>query len=446
MKKLALAVLALLVVSLNIHAVPELRLPFTGGEVWSCDQGNYTDPSNVLGNENPTHRQDNIGMDYAWDFNWGDTSNADEGKPVIAPAAGTVVYAKWGDIWKQAQGQWVKDGWGYTVIIDYHDPTDNSHGKVCHLLSNLTVKVGDWVKQGQTIGYCGGTGGYPPHIHYQTQNRGDINGQSIPSRFVEVCENGGVPLEGHSYISANYPSGSNNISVGKFPDGFHPNPNYSPANFTSFSQPFIDCFLGSGGINVLGIPVSEVSQRSSNIYAQEFSNGANEQFTLALNPNVYNSARGYLGVCYPMCGRIRAMWNPNRDGAPVTNEYNVTKGDHPYVVQWFEPTDNNYVCLAYELNMNLFIRDAEKTIGIARDANFNQRLISDQSKNGGGIGGGSPNPTPTYASPPVVTIIDPGTGYREVKTDRANYNQGDTVTVSWLGFESYSPSFRVLSY
>ena len=65
---------------------------------------------------------------------------------------------------------------------------------------------------------------------------------------------------------------------------------------------------------------------------------------------------------------------------------------------------------------------------------------------GGGIGGGSPNPTPTYASPPVVTIIDPGTGYREVKTDRVSYSPGDTVTVSWSGFESYSPSFRVLSY
>ena len=226
--------------------------------------------------------------------------------------------------------------------------------------------------------------------------------------------------------------------IGEFSNGWRRDPITPPNQFEPFSRPFVDCFLGNNGINVLGIPVSEVSQRSSNIYAQEFSNGANERFTLVLNPNVYNSARGYLGVCYPMCGRIRAMWNPNRDGAPVTNEYNVTKGDHPYVVQWFEPTDNNYVCLAYELNMNLFIRDAEKTIGIARDANFNQRLISDQNKNGGGIGGGSPNPTPTYASPPVVTIIDPGTGHREVKTDRARYSPGDKVTVSWSGFESYS--------
>jgi len=36
--------IALLAIAADVQAVPELRLPFPGGEIWECSQGNYDDP------------------------------------------------------------------------------------------------------------------------------------------------------------------------------------------------------------------------------------------------------------------------------------------------------------------------------------------------------------------------------------------------------------------
>jgi len=392
MKKSAfVTIIALLITSSSVYAVPELRLPFLGGEIWFCEQGNYNDPAQEIpGNKNTTHKK-NSGMDYAWDFNWGSGSDDDLGKPLVASAAGSVVHAGW------ATG-----GWGYTVIIDYHDPVDESHGKTTHMLSNLEVKVGDYVLQGQVIGYCGGTGGWPIHAHYQTQNGPYPWSKSIPSTFVEVCENNGLPLEDHYYISTNYNYSPipNHASVGEYPNGFHRDPIYCPSTFTPYSQPFIDLYvtknddgLWGKGLEIYGLPTSPVTQRIFNIYAQEFNHNG-ELYTMVLNPYVQNINRGYLGVCYPICGRIRAFWNPNRDGAPVTNEYYIYRGGVKYAVQWFEVSDNDYKLLAYGLDNNLFLSNAEYTLSVPRGVEFEQRLINDRERNDG-IGGASEQPTPT---------------------------------------------------
>ncbi len=86
------------------------------------------------------------------------------------------------------------------MIIDYGD---GSYGKLAHL-NAISVSGGQAVVQGQQVGTCGGTGGWSPHIHYQTQEYGGLNDPSIESSFSDVTENNGVPLEGHSYTSGNY--------------------------------------------------------------------------------------------------------------------------------------------------------------------------------------------------------------------------------------------------
>lgn len=146
--KTKVAILATMFVLLsvcNVFAVPNLRLPFQGGEKWRCDQGNSTDPSNfVNGKEtNQTHLSTNS-MSYAWDFNFG-SGDDDSGKPVVAPASGTIVYAKNSD-----------SDWGNVVIINYGD---DIYGKVAHL-ERIDVNKGDSVAQGQQIGTCGGTPGH----------------------------------------------------------------------------------------------------------------------------------------------------------------------------------------------------------------------------------------------------------------------------------------------
>jgi len=399
MKKLlkALSFVGLLMAlsTMGVWSELSLKLPFTGGETWWCAQGNYNDP----GAPNETHKETSS-MKYAWDFNWG-LGEDDKGKPVVAPAAGTVVYADWPKNVKNEPSTW-----GNTVIINYGD---GSYGKLCHLDSK-SVNVNDHIIQGQEIGKCGGTGGWPSHIHYQTQNSGDVNGQSISSTFTEVCENNGVPLERHYYVSANFAPGStNNISVGIYADGWHKQ-NMSSQYFIPYSQPFIDLYVAAvaprstqdqtkipgKGLEIYGVPVSEVTQRTPNIYAQEF-NKDGIQYTVVLNPNVYNMSHSYLGVCYPICGRIRTFWDPARDGAPVTNEYYVERGGVKYAVQWFEPTDNNYKLLAYGLDNNLFIPDAEKILNVPQDDNFNQHMLQDKNKNSGVGGGEDLEPTPTPA-------------------------------------------------
>ncbi len=191
--------------------------------------------------------------------------------------------------------------------------------------------------------------------------------------------------------------------VGVYSDGWH-------EDSQPYSQPFQDCYIAardeetkiSGkGLDIYGLPTSPVTRRTPNIYAQEY-NMDGIRYTMVLNPYVHNINRGYLGVCYPIGGRIRVFWNPNRDGAPVTNEYYIHRGGVKYAVQWFEVSDNNYKLLAYGLGNNLFLSNAERMLSVSRGAEFEQRKKEDREKNDG-VGGASepkplPTPTPTLGS------------------------------------------------
>ncbi len=213
-------VLVLLVLLLVLKPVsadpPPLHLPFFEGEEWWCAQGN---------NQGPTHYGSYA---HGWDFNWGSGTD-DEGKPVCAPAAGTIVYSDWHGVL------------GNVVIIDYDN--SDAYGMLAHLEMRL-VGTNEHVQASQVVGLCGGTGGWSPHLHYQTQ---DANWRSIPSHF-EEC---GVPVTGEYYLSQN-------------------------------SQIFADAYDRQGGQDYLGEPLNDIhwyydyepQTEEMNCYVQDYNGGA----------------------------------------------------------------------------------------------------------------------------------------------------------------------------
>jgi hypothetical protein len=106
----------------------------TAGEI-SSDFGYRISPGGI-GSSN--HK----GIDIAGDY----------GQPVVAADDGVVTYSGW------------LGGYGYYVKIDHGGGLMSGYG---HNLENA-VSVGDSVRKGQTIAYCGSTGNSTgPHLHFE---------------------------------------------------------------------------------------------------------------------------------------------------------------------------------------------------------------------------------------------------------------------------------------
>ncbi len=83
------------------------------------------------------------------------------GAPVIASNTGRVVRVRY-----------YSTGYGYHVMIDHGD---NNWTVYAHL-SGIAVNEGEWVAQGQTVGYVGSTGNSTgPHLHFEIR----INGTAV---------------------------------------------------------------------------------------------------------------------------------------------------------------------------------------------------------------------------------------------------------------------------
>lgn len=114
---------------------------------------------------------------YGWRIHpiWGDKRfhsgvdlAASQGTPIYAIAAGTVTTATYGD------------ANGYYVALSH----GNGYGSVyCHM-TNYTVSVGDYVSQGEIIGYVGSTGwSTGPHLHFEIH----VNGSTVnPMDYISV--------------------------------------------------------------------------------------------------------------------------------------------------------------------------------------------------------------------------------------------------------------------
>jgi murein DD-endopeptidase MepM/ murein hydrolase activator NlpD len=91
---------------------------------------------------------------------------ASTGTPILAAAAGTVIYAGW------------MEGYGNLVVIDHGNGLATAYGHQ----SSIAVGNGTSVEQGQTIGYVGCTGHcFGPHLHFEVR----INGTPVdPLRYL----------------------------------------------------------------------------------------------------------------------------------------------------------------------------------------------------------------------------------------------------------------------
>jgi urea transporter len=144
-----------------------IHLPFYGE--WTVSQGH----SGAI-----THKED---WQYAWDFvvsNDHKKTFKSSGKelsdfycyalPVLTPADGQIITVEDG-IEDNAIGDAnMERNWGNTIIIKH---TEFLYSKLCHLKPNsIKVKIGDFVKRGETLALCGNSGRSPePHIHFQLQ-------------------------------------------------------------------------------------------------------------------------------------------------------------------------------------------------------------------------------------------------------------------------------------
>ncbi len=115
------------------------------------------------------------------------------GHDVIAPADGTVIYARndvpGGRVPKDVRNQLpdtMNVGPGNHIIIDHGN---SEYSFFCHLqLGSVVVKKGDRVKQGQSIARLGDSMSADyPHLHFQMMNGPiSLRADGIPSRFENV--------------------------------------------------------------------------------------------------------------------------------------------------------------------------------------------------------------------------------------------------------------------
>ena len=151
------------------------------------------------------------------DQNDGEISDANEnaadagyGREILAPAAGTVVYARNdvptnlhpgeepGDNWYRALHDPVMAYAGNCVIVDHGN---SEYSVMMHMQpGSVAVKVGERVAAGQVIGRLGNSGDTTgPHVHYQLQSGPQPwQYQSLPFRFQNID----APLHRGEYFVA----------------------------------------------------------------------------------------------------------------------------------------------------------------------------------------------------------------------------------------------------
>ncbi len=104
------------------------------------------------------------------------------GKPVIAPADGTVVKVI-NTVKDNIIGQVnVKENWGNVIVIKH---SDYLYSLMAHLkFGSIKVKEGQFVKRGQQLAQVGNSGRSPyPHLHFQFQSQPYVGSPTIEYPF-----------------------------------------------------------------------------------------------------------------------------------------------------------------------------------------------------------------------------------------------------------------------
>lgn len=115
-------------------------------------------------------------------------------KPVLAAGDGFVAEVI-NHIDDNAVGQVnLQQNWGNTVVIKH---AAHLFSKVSHLKKNsIKVKPGDYVKQGDIIGFCGNSGRSPePHLHFQIQTTPYIGSKTLAYPFAYFTSKSNTELK-----------------------------------------------------------------------------------------------------------------------------------------------------------------------------------------------------------------------------------------------------------
>jgi biotin carboxyl carrier protein len=140
---------------------------------------------------------DGLDQNYAAQLNDANENASDPGwgREILAPAAGTVVYARNdvptnphpgeepGDNWYRALHDPVMAYAGNCVVVDHGN---SEYSVMMHMQpGSVTVKVGDRVATGQVLGRLGNSGdAFGPHLHYQLQSGPQLfRDEPLPFKF-----------------------------------------------------------------------------------------------------------------------------------------------------------------------------------------------------------------------------------------------------------------------
>ena len=177
---------------LDYQAKTPLRLPFRGE--WLVYWGGRTLETNhhaasrsqrfahdlIIVRDGKTHRGDGKRLEDYYSY----------GEPVLAPAAGTVVWVQ-DSLPDQAPGSTDPEHpVGNGMVIDHGN---GEFSLFAHLSpGTLRVKAGERVKPGQELGRCGNSGNTSePHLHYHLQNGPTMaEADGLPARFHELMVDG----------------------------------------------------------------------------------------------------------------------------------------------------------------------------------------------------------------------------------------------------------------
>jgi len=180
-----------------------LIFPFRGlgvvGQDWVTNGGHGGGHGGVYGSDFAIDLR-GLDQNYAEQKNDADenASAAGWGREILAPAAGTVTYAR-NDVpdnphpgnrpdinWYTALHDPVMAYYGNCVIIDHGN---SEYSVLAHMQQgSVTVKVSERVAAGQVIGRLGNSGdSFGPHLHYQLQSGPRLfHDQSVPLRFQNI--------------------------------------------------------------------------------------------------------------------------------------------------------------------------------------------------------------------------------------------------------------------
>ena len=182
-----------------------LIAPFRGPGVVGQDRITNGGHGGFHGGVNGTEfAADLRGLDENWAEQKKDSDDsaaaAGWGREILAPASGTVTYAR-NDVPDNAHQGNAPDMKWYTTL---HDPImaymgncviidhgNSEYSVLAHLQQDsVTVKAGDQVVAGQVIGKLGSSGdSYGPHLHYQLQAGPKLfHDQGLPFKFQNVAE------------------------------------------------------------------------------------------------------------------------------------------------------------------------------------------------------------------------------------------------------------------